>query len=152
MNEEQQLKLQAFLDGELPEDEAREISAWIAQDEEATALSKELRNTRQALKNSVSPVRLPESREFYWSKIQREIERSERVPVRAVQPSLFERLRRMLIPAAGFALVAAAGVMMFRGMPNGADSEMAVADSGAFTYRDYANGTTLVWVSYPAER
>lgn len=152
MNEERQLKLQAFLDGELPENEAREVSAWLAQDEEATALLKELRNTRQAIKNTEAGVRLPESREFYWSKIQREIDRSERAPVQVRRPSLFERLRRVLVPAGAFAIVIVAGVLMFRGMPNGAESEMAVADSGAFTYRDYANGTTLVWVSYPAER
>ena len=29
--------------------------------------------------------------------------------------------------------------------------ETALADAGAFTYRDYAAGTTLVWLSYPAE-
>jgi len=152
MNEERQLKLQAFLDGELPEAEAREISAWLARDEEATALSKELRNTRQALKSAEAGVRLPESREFYWSKIQREIERSERAPVSRVRPSILERLRRVLVPAAAFAIVIAAGVLMFHGISNRTESEMAVADSGAFTYRDYANGTTLVWVSYPAER
>ena len=30
-------------------------------------------------------------------------------------------------------------------------TETALADPGAFTYRDYASGTTLVWLSYPAE-
>jgi len=31
------------------------------------------------------------------------------------------------------------------------ETETTFADAGAFTYRDYASGTTLVWVSYPAE-
>lgn len=156
MNNEQQLKLQAFLDGELSEPEAREISSWVAQDAEATALVRELRNTRQAFKISEAPVRLPESREFYWSKIHREIERLE--PVRTPAPGLsfFARLRRMLVPVgAAAALVIAgllaghqAGWLKLGGAP---DMEMTVADSGAFTYHDYASGTTLVWVSYPAD-
>ena len=67
MNEEQQLKLQAFLDGELPEDEAREVVSLIARDEGAKALHAELKHTRQALKSSEANVQLPESREFFWS-------------------------------------------------------------------------------------
>ena len=150
MNQDQQLKLQAFLDGELPEKEAQEVSAWVAQDAEATALLKELRNTRQALKQSEPRLQLPESREFFWSKIQREIERSEPRPA-PVKPSLLQTLRRLLIPAGAIAaLIAVALLSMPRG--NGSPSEMAVADSEAFTYQDFDNGTTLVWVSYPAER
>ena len=33
----------------------------------------------------------------------------------------------------------------------GLEIETALADSGAFTYRDYSAGTTLVWLSYPAD-
>jgi anti-sigma factor RsiW len=155
MNEEQQLKIQAFLDNELSEEEAREISALLARDEEATALSKELRNTRQALKSSEANVRLPESREFYWSKIQREIERSERVPAVAPRLSLFQIWRRIIVSAGAVAALALVGIIAVKNISpvNGSPaSEMTVADSSAFTYHDYANGTTLVWVSYPAER
>ena len=157
MNEEQQLRLQSFLDGELPEKEAREVSAWVAQDAEATALSRELRNTRQALKNSEVNVRVPESREFYWSKIQRAIDRLEPAPTPVSKVSWFQALRRILIPTGAVALLALAGVLIGGQMglwkPGaGPDTEMTVADSGAFTYHDFAHGTTLVWVSYPAER
>lgn len=155
MNDEQQLKLQAFLDGELPETEAREISAWLAQDEEANGLVKELRNTRQALKNSQSPVRVPESREFYWSKIQREIDRLEPAAEPVRKTSWLQVLRRVLVPAGAVAAVAIIGIIAGRQfLPAplaAAESEMTVADSGAFTYHDYAHGTTLVWVSYPAD-
>jgi len=34
----------------------------------------------------------------------------------------------------------------------GTNSEMTMSDPNAFTYHDYASGTTLVWMSYPAER
>jgi anti-sigma factor RsiW len=150
MNKEQQLKLQGFLDGELPEKEAHEVSAWVAQDAEATALLKEMRNTRQTLKQSEPRMPLPESREFYWSKIQREIERSEPRPAPA-KSSFLQTLRRILVPASAVAALIAIGLLSLpRG--NGSQSEMAVADSEAFTYQDFNNGTTLVWVSYPAER
>jgi hypothetical protein len=37
------------------------------------------------------------------------------------------------------------------GVAGGPERETALADTGAFTYRDYVAGTTLVWLSYPAE-
>ncbi len=39
MTNEQQLKLQAFLDGELPEHEAREILAWTQRDGDAAVVA-----------------------------------------------------------------------------------------------------------------
>ncbi len=83
MNEEQQLKLQAWLDRELPDAEARQVEAWIASDPEAARLRAELENTRHALAGFEAGVRLPETREFYWSKIAREIERQEPRPAPA---------------------------------------------------------------------
>ena len=77
MTEEQQLKLQAFLDGELPDPEAHEVAAWLARDADATALLGELRNTQKALVDFEPELKVPESREFYWSKIEREIHRLE---------------------------------------------------------------------------
>ncbi|HEY9510734.1 MAG TPA: hypothetical protein VIV82_12815, partial [Verrucomicrobiae bacterium] len=60
-----------------------------------------------------------------------------------------------LVPAGAIAAVAVIGIIAGRQfLPTqlaSAESEMTVADSGAFTYHDYAHGTTLVWVSYPAD-
>ena len=108
MEYNQQLKLQAYLDGELPEAEAREVANWLARDREAVALLTELRNTRQALAGFEAGFRVPESEDFYWSKIRREIERLEPVeaPVRPAIP-WFKRLRGLLIPAAAAAVLAA---------------------------------------------
>jgi anti-sigma factor RsiW len=156
MDHDAQLKLQSFVDGELPEHEAREVASWLARDGEATGLFDELRNTRKAMKDAEPTVRLPESREFYWSKIQKGIEHLEKVPPLCERPSGWNLLRRMLIPASAvavLAIVVATGVHRgLWGSPPGAITEMTVADSGAFTYHDYANETTLVWISYPAER
>jgi len=157
MNFDQQLKLQAFLDGELPENEAREVASLVARDAEAADLLKELRNTRQALADFEPGLKLPESPEFYWSKIAREIQRTEDSREPAPKTSFFARLRRMLVPAgalAALALVLVVGGTQFGLWHSAAvpDAEMTTADSGAFTYHDYANKLTLIWVSFPAER
>src|SRR5262249_53435347 len=100
-------------------------------------------------------IKVPETREFYWSKIQREIQRQE-LPLREPEPAvaLLARLRRMLLPAAGLALLAIVGILAKQSSSIGKVSistETALADSGAFTYHDFSSGTTLVWLSYPAD-
>ena len=156
MDFDTQLKLQSFLDGELPEDEAREVASMIARDEEARALHAELKNTRNAVKGSKTNVQLPESREFFWSKIERDIQRLE--PAREEAPSvpLFERLRRLLMPVSAVAVIIMVGLLTYNqvvlpGRTSSTETDMAMADSGAFTYRDYSSGMTLVWLPYPAE-
>ena len=153
MDYQDQLKLQAYLDGELPEREAREVSARLAQDQDAAALLAELRQTRDCLAGFEAGVKLPETREFYWSKIQREIERQEaRRSIAAPTLTVWARLRRYLVPASGLALLAIAALVAGRGgAPALVATETAVADSGAMVYHDYAAGATFVWLSYPAE-
>lgn len=157
MNEDRQLKLQAFLDGELPEAEAREVTHWIASDPDAAALHKELKNTRQALSGFEAGIKLPESREFYWSKIRREIEKQERTEAPNKETAQPGWLLRYLIPASTFAAVAimamlAAKIFGLSGTSKVAlvtpELETALADSGAFTYRDNEEGITVVWLSY----
>jgi len=151
-----QLKLQAFLDGELPKGEASKVADWLARDREAAALLEELRNTRGAMAGFETGIQLPESREFFWSKVQREIQRLETpVPKSAPTPPL-ALLRRFLVPASALAVILVAGAVLIR--PTGpfdhahtTGIETALADSGAFTYHDYSAGATLVWLSYPAD-
>ena len=75
MKHELELKLQAHLDGELTGREATEIAALLEHDREAAALFGELRNIKTALTGNELEIKLPETREFYWSKIEREIAR-----------------------------------------------------------------------------
>jgi anti-sigma factor RsiW len=158
MDYKTQLKLQAWLDGELPEAEAREVAARVARDREGAALAEQLRNTRQALAGFEADVRLPESREFFWSKIARDIQRLEIPrPKPAPQDSPFALFRRWLVPASAVALVVIAGLLLTRpavppgSRTTGEEVETALADAGVFTYRDFSAGTTLVWLSYPAD-
>ena len=75
MNQELQLKLQAYLDGELAPAELREITELLAQDTESKALYAELQATKALVRGNELEHKLGESREFYWSKIAREIDR-----------------------------------------------------------------------------
>lgn len=157
MTNEQQLKLQAFLDGELPEREAREILVWTQRDAAAAALLAELKNTRQAMAGAAPQMKVPESRGFYWSKIEREIQRLEPQVKSAPDISIFASLRRFLLPASAVAALVIAGLFSHfstpkLGLESVADAdtptvETALADSDATTYRDASEGTTLVWFS-----
>ena len=148
MDYEAQLKLQAFLDGELPEAQAKEVADWLARDAEAAALAGELRCTRQALAGFETGVAMPESREFFWSKLQRELDQVE--PAEPPPVNLAAWMRRLLLPAGAVAALAL-GLFVALRPPAGFSPETALADPGSLTYHDDAAGTTLVWLSYPAE-
>ncbi|MEO6035298.1 MAG: hypothetical protein ABIQ35_08595 [Verrucomicrobiota bacterium] len=79
MNQDTELNLQAYLDEELSEGEARKISVQLKNDAQANALIEELRFIKVGLRENELELKLPESREFYWSKIQREINRDVKV-------------------------------------------------------------------------
>src|SRR5436190_18132785 len=98
MNQDLHLKLQAYLDGELPSGEARAVADLVAQDADTRALLAELTHTRSVLAGYESEIKLPETRELYWSKLARDIQRQERcVPVGS-SVSLFTLLRRLVVP------------------------------------------------------
>lgn len=154
MNRDFQLKLQAYLDGELTAADAREVEALLARDVDAQLLAAELRNTAGALAVFEAELRLPETRDFFWSKIKREIERQDRT--REVIPTSVSVWRRFMLPAVAFAALVLAGLIGLKSF-NQAETDHSAAvetflmDSGAMTYRDEAEGMTVVWLSYPAE-
>ncbi len=147
----EQLKLQAYLDGELSEGEARQVAERLAGDPEAAALVAELRQTRQTVAAFQDDLKLPETREFYWSKIQREIERQAQ-PAQEPEtvPGWLAMLRRVLMPLTAIAMVALITMMVGK-QSSSQGSETALRDSGALTYHDFEKGATLVWLSYPAD-
>jgi anti-sigma factor RsiW len=160
MNEDFELKLQAYLDGELSEKETREVEARLVSDAQSKALLSELQNTRAAFLMFEKEMKLPESREFFWSKIVREIRGLEAKPEHAHAKTswlapLF--LRRALIPIGSFAAILLAAVFTFKQASISSkttdfdSAEIAMNDSEAFTYTDHSSGMTVVWLSYPAE-
>jgi anti-sigma factor RsiW len=149
------VKLQAYLDGELPEGERRAVESSLTQDAEAAALLAELRHTNASLAAFEREIKLPESREFFWSKIEREIRRQEQQsPQRQEPQAWFAGWRRLLIPASAVAALVVLLVSLQSTVPGGGSGTGIVAafdDENAFTYRDQSQGTTLVWLSYAAD-
>ena len=150
MNAEFQLRLQSYLDGELSPAEAGAVETVLARDAEARALLAELRQTSSALAVFEADQKLPESREFYWSKIQRALAHADQ-PRTTTSRDGVPWWRRILIPAGGFAALVIAALLAFRPGSVSPQIETYLADSGALTYRDEAEKMTVVWLSYPAE-
>jgi anti-sigma factor RsiW len=153
INFETQLKIQSFVDGELPEGEASEVAALIARDSDASGLMGELKNTRLALRSFEKDLKLPESTDFYWSKIRREIERLEPLAEAAspVPNSFLTSLKRFLIPAGAFAAACLALLLTVTklGGPIAAQAsemELVSGDMAASTFRSEAEGITMIWL------
>jgi anti-sigma factor RsiW len=80
MKHEVELKIQGYLDNQLPAAERREIAELINLDSEAKSLHEALAATRTLLVGNEPEYKLPEAREFYWSKIEREIRKQAGTP------------------------------------------------------------------------
>ncbi len=153
MKVEDGIKLQAQLDGELTGREAQEIAALIESDAEARALFAELQQTRSMLTANEPEFRLPESREFYWSKIEREIERLEVAPARTATPAWLLFLRRNLRAVSGTAVAAA--LVMFAAVQMNLTGDLfeeidnPLDDTSSFSFRSESQQMTLVWIANP---
>ena len=146
-NHDSELKLQAYLDGELSGREAAEVKALLERDADGQALLAELRNTKTAMAQGEAELKLPESHEFFWSKVQREIERQEKAVAPAPKMSWISWVRHHLVSVGGaVALTCVMGVMLFSS-GNGplAEMEMTSDDMGAYTFRDQQAKMTVVW-------
>jgi anti-sigma factor RsiW len=147
------LKVQARLDGELSVAEAGAVARLLEQDAQARAVDAELRQIRGLLAEHQPEHVVPETREFYWSRIQREIERETAVSEPRGGGSGLWWLK-WLGPVAGTGLV---GLFLLQGMFNEADQEPALAafeqetettlaDATSFSFRSESEGMTVVWV------
>ena len=153
MKFDQELQIQAYLDGELSARESRQVEQMLAADREAQALLAELKMTRSALAGNEAEIALPESREFYWSQIQRRINLD--VPAEAAaRPPLWLAWRRYFAPLAGVAIVAVLAVFSIRvvDFPNdpntySAEVENLSEHATSISFRHQSENMFVVWVS-----
>jgi anti-sigma factor RsiW len=153
MNEQEQLKLQAYLDGELAGWEREQVATMIEVRDDARALLEELQHTRAALRQGEPDRRLDCTREFYWSGVEQGIQNPLPEPVTISRDGWFAWLRQHLAPVAG--AVAAAAVLIVTvavfsfhtgAAPALVESEWEVLhpNTGMVNFRDYQNGVTVV--------
>ena len=110
MKQEDKLKIQAWLDGELAPQESARIADLIDNDLEAKELSEDLSAMQKALEVGEKTAVLEGSREFYWSQVERQIEAEEPITENA-QPELMSgslgNALRWLIPVGSLAAISA---------------------------------------------
>ena len=155
MNLEQQLKLQAWVDGELPEAEARQVAALVDERNDARELAGELRVTKSFLFGNEPEAKLPESGDFYWSKIQHAIEREEKAAARAPSASWTFAWRRLMAPLSGVALIAFLSILSLnvfqrQSVDDGAkylvEVENLSEDIGSISYRSQSENMFVVYL------
>ena len=141
-----ELKLQAFLDGALDAREMRDIETCLAQDTQSAALMQELKWMKAAVAGNDVAVALPESREFYWSKIERGITAEEMRA--AAAPSERAWWLKFLYPATGLAAMVAVMFVVSGGRTtDGADTESVPEDVNAISFRSEAEAMSVVFVA-----
>lgn len=157
MNRDTQLKVQAYLDNELSSGDARSVSKLISSDTYARELYQELKTTRELVVENEPIVQVPDTRDFYWSQIQRRIATAERQPAAApMRPWWLRIMAPALGTAALFALLLT--VVDTNNQKPIVPSQSAraaaplhqveeAADVSTFTFRSEAEGVTLVWLS-----
>ena len=156
INHETELKLQAFLDGELSPGEAKAIADLLESDAGAQGLYQELKVARSLLAGNELERKLPESREFYWSKIQRQIDRVESTqavgPEESTTPAWWTRF---LAPAGVLAalavfvavlLLSPEGGGTFLSLDDSHEIETPLEETSSFSFRSEEAAMTVVWV------
>ena len=115
MKQEDRLKIQAWLDGELAPQESAIIANLVDSNLEAKSVADELETIQIILKTGENEAKLEDSRTFYWSQIQRQIESEEltaakepnRTQVLESHPSGQGNLLHWLLPAGSLLAISA---------------------------------------------
>ncbi len=153
MNENTELKIQALLDGELDSSERGSIETLLRHDPAARASYDALRATRALLRDAEPDHPLPESVDFHWSKIRRQIESSSperEAPARrpASWSSLWLRLAVPGLAALVVALVLARPPWQARikAAYHPHEVESPLQEMNAITFHSESANMTVVWV------
>jgi hypothetical protein len=157
MNREFELKVQAFLDGELSKRESRRVERQLALDQESSWLLEELRWTKNVLAANEPSVGLSGSREYYWHGIEREILRAERATASEPTALPFSWLiwKKCLAPLSGLALAALVvlGILEFYSFDASgprsrflAQVESPSEEMGAFSFRSQSDNIFVIWL------
>ena len=151
MSSEQMLEIMAQIDGELDAGRQAEVQRLVASDASAAALHRELTQMRQAVRSHEPIGRVSDTREFYWSQIQRRIATEEKAATKATEPKPgMMTWLRWLAPAFGVAAVAVVVTLQqaspaITDIATNVDSSQTEASS--LTFRSEADGVTVHWIN-----
>ena len=153
MNLDTKLKLQAYVDGELTETESREVAAWLVRDSEAQSLCEEIKGINRVLDLDELEVKVPESREFYWSKIEQDIAQSAASEIERPTVGGYAWWMRIFAPALGVALVLMTTLTLVRHSSHSPsmasyplEIETPLEDTSTISFHSPSAGMTVVWV------
>jgi len=120
MKQEDKLKIQAWVDGELAPREAAQAKELTQKDPEARALTEELQLVAESLQTGEKQTVLDESREFYWSQIELQIEADEPMPTPDHDQPVVSgsNILRWLIPVGSLVAITALMVHFNNFQPN----------------------------------
>jgi anti-sigma factor RsiW len=151
MNREFELKLQAWLDGELTPHQARQAEAEVKDHPEAQALLAELKATVEALRGNEPEYKLAETSDFYWSKIERAIAAQEQTPRPAERFFFLDWLARygpqLSGALAALLLLAVAGTRLeWFSHRTWIETESVLDEIGTVAFRSETDQMTVVWI------
>lgn len=157
MNKDTLLEVQAYLDNELSPGEARKIAEAISRDPETRAIYNELKDTKEILTTTGEvPLRVQDTRDFYWSQVQRRITAEEKTAPTRRAPSWWLRLAAPLAGAVALFAVLLSIVnppdqQVATNSPASVGPSMQVEHTApgvsTVTFRSEMDGLTVVWVS-----
>lgn len=151
MNADTCLRIQSWIDGELPAAEAAEVERLVQIDAEAGALARSLRSLKACLAAGEVGRTVSAGREHYWGGIATALER-EVTDTAASKPKHRPWWFGLLAPL-GAAAVAVFAFLL--AIPEGAAPRAPQAyaeiinprdDVGSFTFRSESEQMTVVWV------
>ena len=137
MKQEDQLNIQAWLDGEIAPQKAKKIVEQMENSSTAKALVEELEAVESALKIGEKTISLDDTRDFYWSQIERQINAEAPMPTAEVPPEHVQvasgNLMRWFVPAGSLVVISALMLNFHKINPTGSDrsSEEAIIPSAA---------------------
>mgnify|MGYP007063409547 CR=1 FL=1 len=151
-----QLKVQALVDGELTGRKAEELLRLLESNAELKSLHTRLTAVRGLMSGAELPRELPESGDFYWSRIAHEIERKDRETNRLARPaSNINWWLRWLIPLAGVACLGLVLSLQPTTIPDlgimlSGDHELELSDDqiDVITFNSGDDTISVVWLDY----
>lgn len=154
MNHETELLVQAYADGELGYSKRRKAEALLRNNAEARELLEALRATKAFLAGNEPEFRVPSSREFYWSGIERRILTEKSAPADPAESPFDWRSRWVRLTASLAMAGLAIGLVLSSSIQNQptriadhlGEIETPSEEVSGVSFHSYSDGMTLVWV------